>query len=186
MSPRVVIVPGNGCDAVFNANWYGWLYHELTKKGIACELKSMPDPVVARESAWIPFMHDELKCDETTIIVGHSSGAEAAMRYCETYKVKGIVVVSACVTDLGDANERASGYYSRPWEWEKIRANASFIVQFGSTDDPFLSWEEEQSKVAEGLSPELFKFEDRGHFMTSVFYELLDLVVKKAQESPKL
>lgn len=39
------------------------------------------DPVTARESKWLPFMKEQLKCDENTIIIGHSSGAEAAMRY---------------------------------------------------------------------------------------------------------
>ena len=34
----------------------------------------------ARASIWLPFMQNELKCDEETVIVGHSSGAEAAMR----------------------------------------------------------------------------------------------------------
>jgi hypothetical protein len=36
---------------------------------------------VARESIWIPFMRDKLHCDENTIVIGHSSGAEAAMRW---------------------------------------------------------------------------------------------------------
>ena len=40
----------------------------------------MPDPNVARESIWLPFIRDVLKADERTIVVGHSSGAEAAMR----------------------------------------------------------------------------------------------------------
>ena len=35
------------------------------------------------------------------------------MRFAETRRVRGIVLVSACVTDLGDENERSSGYYSR-------------------------------------------------------------------------
>jgi len=30
-------------------------------------------------------------------------------RYAEKHKVHGIVLVSACITDLGDANETASG-----------------------------------------------------------------------------
>ena len=50
-------------------------------------LRNFPDPVMARESVWIPFMQDELSCDQHTIIIGHSSGAEAAMRYAETHKV---------------------------------------------------------------------------------------------------
>ena len=35
--------------------------------------QNMPDPFVARESIWIPFMRDELKCDENTIIIGRPS-----------------------------------------------------------------------------------------------------------------
>ena len=32
--------------------------------------------------------------------------------------------MSAYTTDQGDANERASGYFSRPWDWEAARGNA--------------------------------------------------------------
>ncbi len=35
------------------------------------------------------------------------------MRFAETHQVLGLVLVSACVSDLGSENERASGYYSR-------------------------------------------------------------------------
>ena len=38
-------------------------------------LKEMPDPVYAREKEWIPFILNELGCDEDTVLVGHSSGA---------------------------------------------------------------------------------------------------------------
>lgn len=31
------------------------------------------------------------------------------LRYAENHSVHGLVLVSACVTDLGDANEKASG-----------------------------------------------------------------------------
>ena len=94
------------------------------------------------------------------------------MRFAEKYKVRGIVVVSACVSDLGDENERNSGYYSRPWDWEAIKNNASIRIQFGSTDDPFIPWPEMQ-EVADGMEPRLLKFEDRGHFMNSTFPELI-------------
>lgn len=32
--------------------------------------------------------------------------------------------MSACHTDLGIENEREAGYYNRPWQWERIKANA--------------------------------------------------------------
>ena len=37
--------------------------------------------VAFRRSIWLPYMKDELKVDENTIIIGHSSGAVAAIRW---------------------------------------------------------------------------------------------------------
>lgn len=181
---HIVIIPGNGAGDVIAANWYGWAQRKLnaTSDDITCDLRNMPDPVAARESVWIPFMRDTLRCDENTIIIGHSSGAEAAMRFAEKYRVKGIVLVSACVTDLGDENEAASGYYNRPWEWDQIRANTEWRVQFGSTDDPFIPWTE-QEQVSEGLKSELHKFDDKGHFMNSSFPQLIEVVKSKINKS---
>jgi uncharacterized protein len=47
-----------------------------------------------------------IKADENTILIGHSSGAEAAMRYLETYKLLGCVLVGACHTDVSGAEIR--------------------------------------------------------------------------------
>ena len=119
-------MPGNGCSGnVRDANWYGWAEDEIRKMGIFDEviLRNMPDPVGAKESIWLPFVKDELGADKNTVIIGHSSGAVAAMRLLETTPLRGVVLVAACHTDLGDAGERAAGYYSRPWEWESMKKN---------------------------------------------------------------
>ena len=179
MTTKVAIIPGIGGGDVEDCNWYGWVRDQLDRlPNVQAQLQNMPDPVYAREKKWIPFMHDHLKCDENTIILGHSSGAEAAMRYAETYKVKGIVLVSAYHTDMGKDYERVSGYFDRPWEWDKIKQNAGFIVQFGSTDDfavPF----KEQEHVATHLGSELKKFSDRGHFLQFEFQEVVDIIKAK-------
>lgn len=67
------------------------------------------------------------------------------------------------------------GYFSRPWQWEKIKTNCSHIVQFGSTDDPFLPWKE-QEEVADRLEAKLYRFTDRGHFQNMEFPELINVV----------
>lgn len=74
------------------------------------------------------------------------------------------------------------GYFSRPWQWEKIKANCTHIVQFGSTDDPFLPWKEQQ-EVADKLGAKLYKFTDRGHFQNTEFHELIS-VVKSMLQAP--
>lgn len=37
-----------------------------------------------------------------------------------------------------DENVILIGYYSTPWQWDKIKANAGWIAQFCSTDDPYI------------------------------------------------
>ena len=37
------------------------------------------------------------------------------MRLLEQDRVRGIILVAACHTDLGDEHEKASEYYNRPW-----------------------------------------------------------------------
>ncbi|XP_067900948.1 serine hydrolase RBBP9 isoform X2 [Heterodontus francisci] len=106
---RAVIVPGNGVGDVEDSNWYKWVKDKLNQiPDFQCLLQNMPDPITARKTIWLPFMDKTLQCDERTVIIGHSSGAAAAMRYAETHKVYGIILVSAYTSDLGDATERES------------------------------------------------------------------------------
>jgi predicted alpha/beta hydrolase family esterase len=115
---RIVIVPGMGCTPVRECNWYAWLQDQLEKDPtdrFTVILEDMPDPHAARESHWVPFIRNSLKIDEKTILIGHSSGCEAIMRLIEKEKVRGVILVAACHTDLSDENEKASEYYDRPW-----------------------------------------------------------------------
>ena len=179
MGKKVVIVPGNGAGDVTRANWYGWVNRKLNEiPGLSSTLRNMPDPIVATRSVWLGFMENDLNVDKDTIVVGHSSGACAAVRYAETRQVQGLVLVGIYITDLGDENEAASGYFSDPWRWEKVRENAGWSVVFGSTDDPFLSWNQ-QEEAATCLGAELHKYEDRGHFMNSTFPELVKVIQER-------
>ncbi len=55
---------------------------KLAKTGLFSEvvLTDMPDPYEAKEKIWVPFLLGHCKADEHTIMIGHSSGAEATMR----------------------------------------------------------------------------------------------------------
>ena len=173
-SVKIAIIPGNGGGAAESSVWYAWVRDALRSDERVSDvmLCDMPDPVLARECYWLPFMRDQLLCDENTIIVGHSSGAAAAMRYAEQWPVGGLVLVGAYASDLDDETERCSGYFSRPWAWHLIRQNSPFVIQFGSTDDPYLPWDE-QKRVADALAADLRQFSNRGHFIDAEFPEVI-------------
>ena len=165
VQPRVVILPGNGCTS--NDNWYKSFQRDLQATGRFSDvvLRDMPDRDVARERYWMPFILDEMGIDEHTIVVGHSSGALAAMRLAEKHRLLGIVLVAACHTPMGIQNEIASGWYNRPWEWAKMKENTGFILQLHSLDDRFIPIAE-ADHVASSLGSEYTKYHNRDHFFS--------------------
>ena len=181
----VIICPGNGCTNIRQANWYGQLYQELTSRGIPCVCENFPDPNRARREKWIPFIRS--KAEESggkVILVGHSSGAQATLRYAETYPVQAAVLVAATYSDLGDSGERASGYYpQKSKEGEKnsynfaaMKENCAQWYQFHSDDDPFIPiFEAEQIRDGLGLTDTYRVLPGRSHFFEP-FPELLEMI----------
>ena len=47
-----------------------------------------------------------------------------------------VLLIRRINTDLGIENETASGYYSRPWDWQSIQDNQQWIIQFASPENP--------------------------------------------------
>lgn len=178
---KAVFAPGNGGGSV-HENWFVYLKKELENMGITVAAKDFPDPMLAREKYWLPFLKNELHADENTIIIGHSSGAIAAMRYAEKNKILGSVLVAPYYTDLGDDSEKESGYFNRPWDWEAIKKNQKFIIQFNSTDDPWIPIKEARF-VHEKLDTDYHEFTDQGHFggdrEKPTFPELIAALKKK-------
>ena len=101
------------------------------------------------------------------------------MRYAETHPLLGSVLVGVCHTDLGDADERASGYYRAPWQWDAIRRNQQWIGIFQSFDDPLIPVSEARF-VAKQLACSYFEHTDRGHFVDRApFPELVQFVRRR-------
>lgn len=177
-----MIIPGNGSSNVYSEIWYPWITKKLEKLGFKVIAKNMPDPDLARKEYWLPFIEEQLKDDKNSILIGHSSGAVASLRYAETHKLRGIVLVGACYTDLGDEKEKASGYFDQKWQWNRIKQNVSWIVQFHSLNDPYIPIEEARY-IAKQLDTEYYEYPDQGHFSSDVgkneFPELVDVIKRK-------
>jgi uncharacterized protein len=174
---KVVIIHGNGgCNAT--SFWTPWLKGELEKRDIKVLAPTMPDNIMAKASVWLPYMQDKLQCDSKTIVIGHSSGAVAAMRYAEQHKLLGSVLISACYTDLDNEFERMAGYYDTPWDWDAIKANQQWIIQLASTDDPFIPIQEARH-IHKKLSSTYLELHDQGHFQNKVVPQILSAILKK-------
>ncbi|MGE0363393.1 MAG: RBBP9/YdeN family alpha/beta hydrolase [Vicinamibacterales bacterium] len=175
--PDVVLIHGNGgCTAA--DFWLPTVECELAALGLDVVNRTFPDNLKARARHWLPHL-EGLGADANTVVIGHSSGAVAALRYAETHRLRGSVLVSVCHTDLGDPFERASGYYEQPWDWAAIRAHQGWVGIFHSTDDPHIPVAEPRF-IAARLGASYFELEGRGHFADArPFPELVQFVRRK-------
>ncbi|KAF9352655.1 putative hydrolase rbbp9 [Mortierella sp. NVP85] len=187
---RIILIPGNGVYDVNMAMWYPSIVNALasaTDPGTGQQLfpgggvlRNFPDPLYAHEHIWHKFMKEEIKIGEEDVVVGHSSGAASIMRFIETNKVGGVVLVSAYHTDLDNETERESGYFNRPWNWDAMAKNTRWIIQYSSKDDPLVPIEEQRHVASKIPGVEYIEFEDRGHFnQIRVFPELIAKIVQK-------
>lgn len=182
---RAILIPGNG-GATPQDNWLPYLESELPKLGIIVINQQFPDAVLARQAFWLPFIK-KLGADDNTILIGHSSGAVAALRFAEKNKILGSILIGACSTDLGDENEKKSGYFDKPWDWKAIKQNQQWVIQFASTDDPFIPIEEPRA-IHEKLDSEYHEYTDRQHFGHGIhpkleFPELVDALKNKISKN---
>ncbi len=190
MSPTVIFIPGwhnGGIDMLSPKHqmWFGWLAEKLSKVNVPVLAPNYPDAYLCRANSWLPFLK-QIGADKHTILVGHSTGAIASMRFAEENQILGSVLVGSYYTDLGDADEAASGYFDHPWEWEKIKANQEWIIQFHSTDDPWIPTSE-ASVVHEKLDTEYQQFHDKGHFgVDRPYIEFPELLAALTQKIPAI
>jgi uncharacterized protein len=162
MNTKVILIPGNGGSSP-NDNWFPTVKKELEAVGLPVIAEEFPDNILARESYWIPFLVNDLKADENTILIGHSSGAIAAMRLAEKQRILGSILVGAYHTDLNMETEKQSGYFDRAWDWKAIQDHQQWIVLFASQDDPWIPIEEPRH-LHVNLNCEYHEYTHEGHF----------------------
>ncbi len=178
---KVIFIPGNSGGSPKDI-WFPSVKMELEANGLQVISEEFPDNDLARSSIWIPFLINDLKADKDTILVGHSSGAVAAMRFAEHYPLQGSVLVGPSHTDLGIEKERLSGYFDTPWQWSNIRNNQTWIALFASQDDPFIPVEQARY-IHTQLNCEYHEFEHEGHFIDKLtFPELSQGIIRRAND----
>lgn len=79
-----------------------WLKFSLQKKGFEVSAPDMPEPEKPKIETWVGKLKEVVSPDKETILVGHSIGCQAILRYLETLpegtKVAGIILIAPFIT----------------------------------------------------------------------------------------
>ncbi len=164
---NVILMHGKNTDPT--QKWYLWLKNEMQNKGIEFRAPFLPKADDPEIKEWLTEL-DKTKPNENSILVGHSRGGVAILRWLEIQpkdlKVKKVILIGANSGHSEKINktENNKGFYTKEgFDFQKIKNHCDKFIVLHSKDDewvPFSAGEEN----AKGLDAKFLKFKDRGHF----------------------
>ncbi len=165
---KVILMHGK--DATPDDKWYPWFKKELEEKGLEVHIPVLPSPSNPNLEEWLSILTD-LHPDKNTILLGHSRGGVAVLRYLEKLpkgaKIKKVILLAA---NSGSAKympiptEGNIGFYTKKgYNFTKIKSHCDNFVAFHSKDDPWVPFAHGQEN-AKGLKAKFITFKDKKHF----------------------
>lgn len=165
---KIILMHGKDTDP--SQKWYPWFGEEIRRKGykfIAPILPHADNPIM---NEWLAEL-DKAEPDENTILVGHSRGGVAILRWLKNQpkdkKVKKVILIAANSGRLRDKaiqNESNYGFYTETgYDFEKIKSHCDSFVVLHSKDDTWVPFSAGEMN-ADGLSARFLEFDHYGHF----------------------
>jgi predicted alpha/beta hydrolase family esterase len=159
--------------------WQPWLKTQLEQRGYEVALPEMPHADRPTISEWTSFITGLVgRPDERTVMIGHSLGAQAVLRYLETLGGTGqsiektILIASNFPTGMSPeaADERTGGDpVLRPWlttgvDPKKVKKAAGECIVILSDNDPYIPFEEARASFQASLGARIVVEPGKGHF----------------------
>lgn len=158
-----------------NNGFKPWLKSELEARGYAVESPQMPDTDTPKMETWLPFLQNLIQNpDEETILIGHSMGGAAVLRYLETLpegtQIKKVILVAPVVDFIKDMSEEekqiATPWLETPFDFEKVKRSAKEIIGFFSDNDKYIP-PESATYLKEKFGAKIYIEHQKGHYSNS-------------------
>lgn len=187
MSKRIIIVHGWGKSP--KTDWFPWAKEELEKKGFEVLVPEMPETNWPKIEPWVETLVKAVgRAGEEVILVGHSIGCQAVLRFLETLpenqKIGKAILVAPWFTLTPETTEeKEDAEIADPWlntslNFDKVKSKANSFTAILSDNDPFIPLEENKKIFEEKLGAEVIIKENQGHFDEEVGIKKLPLLLK--------
>lgn len=183
--PKAIIIHGSKGSP--EGNWFPWLAEKLSQHGYTTYVPRMPTPEGQSLSSWREAFNDQVGILESdSIVIGHSTGALFVLRLLESIKepINTAVVVAGLTKKIGlpEYDNLNTTFINHPFNWAKIRCNASHFICFSGDNDPYVPLSQGQ-EIADGVGARLITIHDGGHLNSesgySQFPEILDQILNQ-------
>jgi predicted alpha/beta hydrolase family esterase len=159
--------------------WLPWLHRELAKHGCTVFLPAMPHPDHPVIHEWTAFITSLIgEPDSDTLIIAHSLGCQAVLRYLETVGAAGksvrktVLVAGTFPTErsTSDAYQAAGGdpvllpWFSTGVNAQLVKRAAGACTIILSDKDPYIDIADATTRFRHALDPHIVIVPGAGHF----------------------
>jgi predicted alpha/beta hydrolase family esterase len=175
MKRRVFII--HGYQGYPEEGWFPWLKRELERAGYDVALPRMPNPDHPVIAEWIGFISGLVgEPDPGTVLVGHSIGGQAVVRFLEGLGENGKAVGTTVLVATnfparpvpGSPEKRIDDEVLIPWfttgvDPAMVRKASGKSTVILSDDDPYMSLEEAKSGFEADFPARIIIEHGKGH-----------------------
>ena len=180
---KIVLI--HGYKANSKSNFFPWLRDELHKLGHEVIVPDLPSPEKPDPEEWTKTLVEEVgTIDHETIILGHSLGGAAALRFLEAAEVTS--TPKACIlvaTPWMIKSDDLRGFFMSELDFDVLMWKASKFVVVHTRDDKVIPFDHAE-KYADVLHATLVERNNgEGHFKDKEQYPVLLDILKKVIEA---
>ncbi len=183
---NVILMHGKNTNP--SQKWYPWLKLRMAENNIDFTAPYLPNDDDPDIDEWMTEL-EKTNPNENSILVGHSRGGVAILRWLEKQpeklKVRKVILVAANSGDSAKINETENnrGFFTKEgYDFGKIKTHCDSFVVFHSKDDKWVPYSAGEEN-AKGLHAKFYKFNDKGHFGSQLpkqeIPELLDEILSQ-------
>ncbi len=176
MKKRVLII--HGVESNSREHWFLEEKARLNKLGYDVAVPDMPNSFHPRKKEWVKVI-EELNPDKNSILIGHSLGGTAVLRYLEKSKnrVETSILMATPIRKLGPEFKMIENFLESVFNWEKIKESSEKFVVFNQTEDPAVPLQHGKD-LQRYLKAELVVVEGNDHF-DRINFDLLEKYILK-------
>lgn len=117
--------------------WFPYLKEKLEEKGFEVWLPQLPNDETPNLQDWLPFVLENGKFTEDTVLVGHSAGAQLILSIFEHIQtpVKQAILVSGYAKLLRATSEDEKN--TQEPNWKAAKGKAKQLIFINSDNDPW-------------------------------------------------
>lgn len=178
---RIILI--HGYKSSPSGEFLTWLYDELRRAGHEVVVPALPNPEAPEPEEWTKALLEQVgTIDNETIILGHSLGGAAALRFLEAAEArstpKGVVLVA---TPWMIGAEMFRGFFMSELDYDVIPWKASAFTVIHAKNDPKIPFDHAE-KYARLLRAKLVATETGEHYQGKEYPVILEELLALAKE----